>query len=369
MTHEEEDLLLTLIQCTTPYELEGVVPEEVILDEAKAHVRAFCQACSCSRQNPYRRGTDKPSIRYRNDYILTSRNNLLEAGYDCREHHLLQIMAVFYILLRRPNMRVQHKKFIWYIDKLCGYIDTELLQNTRESIYPYRTQILQIASQIDRINQPDLFWNEPPVILLPKPRHRPHPQQPVQQQTLANTMGNTNVQLNGGDFIADGGVKTITSTNNYITNNYYAAPAAPTAAAPEPAQPQPQQPTKTAGRPLKPLFVGADGKEDTVLRQWEQERVVAFLKKHTLYSRPLNCEKDDILNHYIIGFMRYWREKDLIAKSTPTAAVYRFLTNDCGLQTAVEQTALTNRWADYAKDPNYGIEQLREIRESRGRGN
>mgnify|MGYP004649629693 FL=1 len=203
MMSEEDTLLLHLIRATAID--GGGVPDEVLLREARAHIRTFTQACNCGRQNLYQKGDDKPSLKYGNDYMARSRAALSGEGYAYTHHHLLQIMAVFYVLLRRPRMRTQYSRHLWYIDTLCQLIDDNLLNNCRETIFPYRNQIKALADRIDRINQPDLFYGE---CLSPLP-FTPKPQKPT-------NMGDTyNIQMNSGcgDFIANGGTKNI--TNHY----------------------------------------------------------------------------------------------------------------------------------------------------------
>ncbi len=213
---EEDTLLLHLIRATAIDDGEdGGVPDEVLLREARAHIRTFTQACNYSRQNLYQKGDDKPSLKYGTFYMARSRAALREEGYACTNHHLLQIMAVFYVLLRRPRMRTQYSRHCWYIDTLCQLIDDNLLNNSRETIYPYRTWIRTVADRIDRINQPDLFCGD----LLPILPFTPKPPKPTQKPT---NMGDTyNIQMNSGcgDFIANGGTKNIT--------NHYAQQSAP----------------------------------------------------------------------------------------------------------------------------------------------
>lgn len=196
---EEDTLLLHLIRATAID--DGNVPDEVILREARAHIRTFTQACNCSRQNLYQKGDDKPSLKYGTFYMARSQAALREEGYAYTGHHLLQIMAVFYVLLRRPQMHTQYSKHRWYIDQLCQLIDDNLLNNYRETIYPYRDRIRQTADALGRINQPDLFWG------MVQPVFPTKPQKPTNMGDIYN------IQMNGGDFIANGGTK-------HITNHY-----------------------------------------------------------------------------------------------------------------------------------------------------
>lgn len=205
MTRDEDHILLNLIR-TTDDGSGCAVPDEVILREGKAHVRTFCNACAHDKRNRFIKGAPKPSLRYGTDYMATSRRTLAAEGYAYAEHHLLQIMAVFYVLLRRPYMRSQYSEHVWYIDRLCQYIDEGLFCNSAQSIAPYRAQILRTVEQLTYMHQPDLFTGQAePVLPYIKPKNKTH-------------MGDTyNIQINGGDFIAGGGNKTV---------NQYAGPSA-----------------------------------------------------------------------------------------------------------------------------------------------
>ncbi len=366
---QENTLLLRLVQNTTADYTNGDVPYEVIIEEARVLVHTFCKSCSCSRQNPYKKGDDKPSIRYGNDYMNLSRKRLSQNGYAYSDHHLLQIMAVFYVLMRRPNMRSQYRKFEWYINTMCEHIDANLFQEPRNTISRYREEILQTAVLVDSINQPDLFGGPAPIIVSYQPKTIQRQTIPtVQNQTVQAIQTKTiqpmpnNIQVNNGDYIAAGGTKNITKN---ITNNYYYAQ--PPSTVPNTVQVGDTTQGNTtqsgkAGRPFSGMFIGADGQEDRALRRQEQAHVEEVLKAHCLYSRQLCCEKNDTLNRYVVGFVRYWREKKMIPRSTPTAAIYRFLTEDCGLESSVQQQAITNRWSDYLREENYGMEEFYEIK-------
>lgn len=201
MITNEDSILLNLIRITDEGG-ECVVPDEVILREAKSHVRTFCFACDHDKRNRFIKGASKPSLRYGTVYMAASRRALADEGCAYTEHHMLQIMAVFYVLLRRPYMRSQYNEYVWYIDRLCQYMDEGLFCNPTQSIAPYRRHILHAVEQLTYMHQPDFFTGQAePILPYIKPKNKPH-------------MGDTyNIQINGGDFIAGGGSKTVNQYN------------------------------------------------------------------------------------------------------------------------------------------------------------
>lgn len=80
-------------------------------------------------------------------------------------------------------------------------------------------------------------------------------------------------------------------------------------------------------------------KENTVVRRRERDRIVRYLKEHCLSQRQLTCTQGDTLNDVVACFLVEWRERKLIAKDFAGTAVWRFLTEECGLESAVTDKA------------------------------
>lgn len=94
---------------------------------------------------------------------------------------------------------------------------------------------------------------------------------------------------------------------------------------------------KPRGPRKKFLFAldGIDTKEDETVKRCEKERLCKYLSKHCLMSRKLVCTKEDALNKTIVCFLLKWMEKGLTAEKPSNGAVFRFLTDDCGIVSEV----------------------------------
>lgn len=130
------------------------------------------------------------------------------------------------------------------------------------------------------------------------------------------------------------------------------------------------QPTKTE-KPCGPhkrfLFAwdGIDTKEDETVKLREKERLCSYLSKHCLKSRKLVCTKDDTLNKTIVCFLLKWMEKGLTAEEPSGGAVFRFLTEDCGIISEVQEKAYSNRVKDWIKDRNgYDTEVMLMVKDA-----
>lgn len=83
--------------------------------------------------------------------------------------------------------------------------------------------------------------------------------------------------------------------------------------------------------------------EDEPVKESEQERLMSYLRQHKLTSRKLVCNKDDTLNKTIVCFLKCWKERGMISDKASGAAIFRFLTDDCGLGSEVAECAYANR--------------------------
>lgn len=130
------------------------------------------------------------------------------------------------------------------------------------------------------------------------------------------------------------------------------------------------QPTKTE-KPRGPrkrfLFAldGIDTKEDEAVKLSEKNRLCTYLSKHCLKSRKLVCTKDDTLNKTIVCFLLKWMEKGLTAEEPSGGAVFRFLTEDCGIVGEVQEKAYGNRVKEWIKDRNgYDTEVMLMVKDA-----
>ena len=124
------------------------------------------------------------------------------------------------------------------------------------------------------------------------------------------------------------------------------------------------QPNDTAkpsndGR-TKKLFM-TDGAEDLERTEGEKNRFMNYLSDHHLGQRQVDCYKDNPINKAIVCFCVKWKRLKYIDKPSP-AAVYRFLTETCHLECAVETDAITASLgrlfkAEYDKDTFDDVEE------------
>ncbi|MGM9674073.1 MAG: hypothetical protein ACI3X9_01210 [Bacteroidaceae bacterium] len=102
---------------------------------------------------------------------------------------------------------------------------------------------------------------------------------------------------------------------------------------------------KAVGGRKKVLFMkdGQQYAENLEVKRREAQRMKDFLKAHKLMGRRLNTQQTDSLNEYVVEFLRRWRDGRLIGDRIPGAAVFRFLTEDVGLEGDVEETAYASK--------------------------
>lgn len=160
-----------------------------------------------------------------------------------------------------------------------------------------------------------------------------------------------------GDVIEAGGVKN-------VTNNYYGNDAKP---ADVEAGEDLHIDTPTRGPRPKFLFP-KDGKEtveNVAIRNQEKQRLTTYLNQHRLMSRHLVCTKGDALNKVIVCFMKEWRERKLTSEEPSGGAVFRFLTEICGIVSDVMEKAYSNRVKGWIKDKTgYDMETYLKVKES-----
>lgn len=124
---------------------------------------------------------------------------------------------------------------------------------------------------------------------------------------------------------------------------------------------------KPRGPRKKFLFAldGIDTKEDETVKVREKDRLCTYLSKHCLKNRKLVCTKDDTLNKTIVCFLLKWMEKGLTAEEPSGGAVFRFLTEDCGIISEVQEKAYSNRVKEWIKDKNgYDTEVMLMVKDA-----
>ena len=104
---------------------------------------------------------------------------------------------------------------------------------------------------------------------------------------------------------------------------------------------------------VKRLFM-TDGAEDVERTEGEKNRFLNYLAEHHWGKKQVDCYKDNPINMAIVCFCVKWKRLKYIDKPSP-AAVYRFLTETCGLECASETAAITASLgrllkADYDRD-------------------
>lgn len=111
---------------------------------------------------------------------------------------------------------------------------------------------------------------------------------------------------------------------------------------------------KSRGPRKKFLFAldGIDTKENETVKMREKERLKTYLSKHCLKSRKLVCTKDDTLNKTIVCFLKKWMGMGLTTEGPSGSAVFRFLTEDCGIESDVQEKAYGNRVKEWMKEKN-----------------
>lgn len=105
-------------------------------------------------------------------------------------------------------------------------------------------------------------------------------------------------------------------------------------------------------------------KENTAVKNREKERFVHYLSEHRLKSRQLVCTKDDTLNQTVVCFLKLWIEHGIIGEHPSGAAVFRFLTEECGITSSVTERSYGNEMSERLKNikTEYDTETLRKVK-------
>ena len=112
-------------------------------------------------------------------------------------------------------------------------------------------------------------------------------------------------------------------------------------------------------------FLFFDGKqtvENVEVRRREVRRFCGYLSDHKLGSRELTCLKDDALNDVVICFLLKWMELGLIDKETSGGAIFRFLTEECGLRSSVTERSYSNEIKERLRERRYTVTTQQQVR-------
>lgn len=122
---------------------------------------------------------------------------------------------------------------------------------------------------------------------------------------------------------------------------------------------------KPLGQPKKNLFIKiGSANEDVEAKKREAERLKKYLTNHHLSGRKLTTRKDDSLNEIVVAFLKRWQDSKLIGEQIPGAAVFRFLTEDIGLESEVTCESYAAKVKTFVTDIDVSIETDKEIGKS-----
>jgi hypothetical protein len=117
---------------------------------------------------------------------------------------------------------------------------------------------------------------------------------------------------------------------------------------------------KNRGRRRK-AFQDAFPNQETFLR--EKQRFMDFLRKKKAMTRRLTCVLKSFLNQVITCFLVLWSERGILAKEALSGgSVFRFLTNECGLKSEVQENSFSNKLATWLKLKKYDPSIMTDVR-------
>lgn len=101
--------------------------------------------------------------------------------------------------------------------------------------------------------------------------------------------------------------------------------------------------TKSRGPKTQYLFADVRGNEDTSRTKTEAERVRKFVADHHMGNMQLDSKSTNRLNLLVACFWYRWNERKWVSQEPQGAAIYRFFTEQCGLECAVLQKAFSTK--------------------------
>lgn len=98
------------------------------------------------------------------------------------------------------------------------------------------------------------------------------------------------------------------------------------------------------------------------LTQCEKRRFLHYLSKHSLDGRMLVSTRDDAINKAVVCFVRIWKEQELTASKPSGRAIFRFLTQDCGLKTEITIESYANKINEWLKGKQQDVLTMAEVK-------
>lgn len=132
---------------------------------------------------------------------------------------------------------------------------------------------------------------------------------------------------------------------------------------PEEENPEEEPPLK---RGIKNKFLFPQNGNESVkngrLTQCEKRRFLHYLSKHSLDGRMLVSTRDDAINKAVVCFVRIWKEQELTASKPSGRAIFRFLTQDCGLKTEITIESYANKMNEWLKEKQQDVLTMTEVK-------
>lgn len=98
------------------------------------------------------------------------------------------------------------------------------------------------------------------------------------------------------------------------------------------------------------------------LTQCEKRRFLHYLSKHSLDGRMLVSTRDDTINKAVVCFVRIWKDQELTASKPSGRAIFRFLTQDCGLKTEITIESYANKMNEWLKEKQQDVLTMEEVK-------
>lgn len=98
------------------------------------------------------------------------------------------------------------------------------------------------------------------------------------------------------------------------------------------------------------------------LTQCEKRRFLHYLSKHSLDGRMLVSTRDDAINKAVVCFVRIWKDQELTASKPSGRAIFRFLTQDCGLKTEITIESYANKMNEWLKGKLQDVLTMEEVK-------
>lgn len=98
------------------------------------------------------------------------------------------------------------------------------------------------------------------------------------------------------------------------------------------------------------------------LTQCEKRRFLHYLSKHSLGGRMLVSTRDDTINKAVVCFVRIWKDQELTASKPSGRAIFRFLTQDCGLKTEITIESYANKMNEWLKEKQQDVLTMEEVK-------